>query len=87
MSDLNKAIERFIAARNKRSAKPFKWKQTAAKMIAALERAKEKSRKLIAGATSVMAEAQEPGAAKSSTLPVLRATCGSIAVSTRADLR
>ena len=43
VSDLKKRIERFITAHNKHSAKPFKWTQTAAKIIAAVERAKEKS--------------------------------------------
>jgi len=43
VSDLKKRIERFIAAHNKHSAKPFRWTQTAGKIIAAVERAKEKS--------------------------------------------
>jgi transposase len=41
VAELKKAIEAFIKAHNKHSAKPFKWTKKAEKIIAAVERAKQ----------------------------------------------
>ena len=41
VGELKQAIEAFIRAHNKHSAKPFKWTKTAEKIIAAVDRAKQ----------------------------------------------
>jgi len=41
VAELKQTLRDFIKAHNKHSAKPFKWTQTAKKIIAAVERAKE----------------------------------------------
>lgn len=41
VGELKKAIDAFIKAHNRHSAKPFRWTKTAEKIIAAVERAKQ----------------------------------------------